>query len=71
MKGLFPAAAVACAMAGPALALSPSEVFEKVSPSVWAVQGLDAQGRPFSYGSAVVIGPGSLVTNCHVLAKAK
>lgn len=57
--------------AAPALALSPSEVFEKVSPSVWAVRGLDAQERPFSHGSGVVIGPGRLVTNCHVLAKAK
>jgi hypothetical protein len=58
-------------IANPAFALSPSEVFEEVSPSVWAVRGLDAEERPFSYGSAVVVGPGKLVTNCHVLAKAK
>ena len=57
--------------AGPVLALSPAEVFEKVSPSVWAIRGLDAQERPFSYGSGVVIGSGRMVTNCHVLAKAK
>src|SRR5260221_8074348 len=68
---LAPAVVLACAAAGPAFALSPSEVFEKVAPSVWAVRGLDAQERPFSYGSAVVIGPGRLITNCHVLAKAK
>jgi hypothetical protein len=57
--------------AGSASALSPGEVFEKVAPSVWAVRSLDEQERPFGYGSAVVIGPGQLVTNCHVLAKAK
>lgn len=51
--------------------LTPGEVFEKVAPSVWAVRSLDAEERPFGYGSAVVIGPGQLVTNCHVLAKAR
>lgn len=56
---------------GAAFALGPSEVFEKVAPSVWAVRGLDARERPFSYGSGVVIGPGRVITNCHVLAKAK
>jgi S1-C subfamily serine protease len=62
-------AAVLCST--PVLALSPSEVFDKVSASVWAVRGMDAQERPFSHGSAVVIGVGQLVTSCHVLAKAK
>jgi len=56
---------------GPAAALSAAEVFEKVSPSVWAVRGVDGSGRPFSFGSGVVIGRGRLITNCHVLAKAK
>lgn len=55
----------------PALALTPSEIFEKAAPSVWAVRALDAQERPFSYGTAVVVGPGQLVTRCHVLARAK
>lgn len=63
--------AVLCCAAGTAQALSPSEVFQQVSPSVWAVRGLDADERPIRYGSAVVVGPGQLVTNCHVLAKAK
>jgi S1-C subfamily serine protease len=53
-----------------AMALQPTEVFEKVSPSVWVVRALDASERPFGQGSAVVIGPGRLITNCHVLAKA-
>ena len=55
----------------PAHALEPAELFEKVSPSVWGVQTEDSQGRKLASGSAVVIGPGRLVTNCHVLAKAK
>jgi hypothetical protein len=68
-------AAPAClgfALAGSAAhALSPAEVFETAAPSVWAVRGLDAQERPFSFGSAVVVGPGQAVTTCRVLAKAK
>jgi len=55
----------------PAAALDPSEVFAKVAPSVWAVRGLDANEKPIVYGSGVVIAPGRVVTNCHVLAKAK
>lgn len=66
------AAAMLCALLPtPALALAPDQVFEKVSPSVWAVRGLDALERPFSYGSGVVVGPGRIITNCHVLARAK
>jgi S1-C subfamily serine protease len=57
--------------AGQALALAPDQVFDLVSPSVWAVRGLDATERPFSYGSGVAIGPERLITNCHVLARAK
>ena len=55
----------------PAAALDPSEVFARVAPSVWAVRGLDANEKPIVYGSGVVIAPGRVVTNCHVLAKAK
>lgn len=62
------------AMAGmvvntPAWSLEPDALFAKVVPSVWTVLATDAQGRQSSQGSAVVIGPGRLVTNCHVLAK--
>ncbi|WP_422095850.1 S1C family serine protease [Variovorax sp.] len=56
--------------AGPAAALEPDVLFAKVSGSVWAIRTFDAQSRPLSAGSAVVIAPGRLVTNCHVLAKA-
>lgn len=56
--------------AGAAAALEPEALFSKVSGSVWSVRTFDAQERPLRAGSAVVIAPGRLVTNCHVLAKA-
>ena len=55
---------------GHAQALEPDVLFNKVSPSVWTVRTLDAQERPLRSGSAVVVAPGRLITNCHVLAKA-
>ena len=60
-------AANACA----ASALTPAEVYALVSPSVWRVVTYDVDGLPLSQGSAVVVGPEALATNCHVLAKAK
>ena len=57
--------------AAPALALTPAELFALVSPSVWRVQTLDADGLMLGQGSAVVVAPGLLVTNCHVLARAR
>jgi serine protease Do len=57
---------VASAQAG---ALEADALFAKVAPSVWTVVATDAQGRSGTQGSAVVIGPGRLVTNCHVLAR--
>jgi S1-C subfamily serine protease len=63
--------ALLAAVSGPALALDPSQVFEKVSPSVWVVRTRDAAERPLGLGSAVVVAHGKLVTNCHVLVKAK
>jgi S1-C subfamily serine protease len=53
-----------------AQALEPEALFAKVSPSVWTVRTVDAQERPLRGGSAVVVGPGRLVTSCHVLARA-
>jgi len=60
--------AISC---GQAQALEPTQVFEKAAPSVWIVRTYDAAERPVGQGSAVVIGQGRLVTNCHVLAKSK
>ena len=56
-------------MGAQAWALEPDALFAKVAPSVWTVVATDAQGRNRVQGSAVVIGPGRLVTNCHVLAR--
>jgi serine protease Do len=56
--------------AGSAQALEAEALFAKVSPGVWIVRTFDAQERPLRGGSAVVVGTGRLVTNCHVLAKA-
>lgn len=58
----------ACAsIASAAQALSPSEFFARVSPSVWLVRTFDKAGMPLGTGSAVVIAPHTLITNCHVL----
>jgi S1-C subfamily serine protease len=61
-------------LALPALAqtaLTPETLFEQVAPSVWVVRTQDSAGKPLALGSAVVIGPGRLITNCHVLVRAK
>src|SRR5690242_9111591 len=50
--------------------LPPEQLFERVAPSIWTVHTFDARNQPLSMGSAVVVAPGSLVTNCHVLRKA-
>ncbi len=59
---------VACATLSTfAHALTPSEFFAKVAPSVWLVRVFDKDGMPTGTGSAVVIAPETLITNCHVL----
>lgn len=58
-----------CWLSAPAAALEPDALFARLEPSVWTVMASDAQGRNLSQGSAVVVGPGRLVTNCHVLAR--
>ena len=68
---LVAAATTFCALLpGLASALTPEELFRKVSPAVWVVIPRDDQGRALGSGSAVVVSPGRLVTNCHVLRKA-
>ncbi|MGZ8259065.1 MAG: trypsin-like peptidase domain-containing protein [Caldimonas sp.] len=69
-------ARIACALglggaAVGAAALTPAEVYALVSPSVWRVVTYDVDGLQLAQGSAVVVGPEALATNCHVLAKAK
>ena len=63
---------LACAGLAPAArALTPAEFFAKVSPSVWQVLTYEKNGAYIAQGSAVVIAPDTLITNCHVLSKAK
>lgn len=65
------AAAFLCALLPDlASALTPEELFRQVSPAVWVVIPRDAQGRALGSGSAVVVSPGRLITNCHVLRSA-
>ncbi|WP_050479234.1 S1C family serine protease [Herbaspirillum rhizosphaerae] len=51
-------------------AMDAEALFDQTSPSIWVVHAYDAQGKPFSLGTAVVIDTGRLITNCHVLARA-
>lgn len=55
----------------PVAALEPADVFAKVAPSIWEVHVANAAGQPLAIGSAVVIGDGLAVTNCHVLRGGK
>ena len=64
-------AAAAAALAAASAHAAPADVYAQVAPSVWKVVTYDVDGLPLGQGSAVVTGPGTLVTNCHVLAKAK
>ncbi|HET7525156.1 MAG TPA: S1C family serine protease [Burkholderiaceae bacterium] len=64
-------AVMAGAVATGAHALTAEQVYAKVSPSVWRVVTYDADNLPLGQGSGVVVGTEALVTNCHVLARAK
>ncbi|MEO8388082.1 serine protease [Polaromonas sp.] len=50
---------------------SAEQLFERLSPSIWMVKTFDEAGRHIGTGSAVVIQAGTLITNCHVLVKAR
>lgn len=65
------ALALLLALAPAARALTPAELYAQVSPSVWRVQTFDRDGLPLGQGSGVVTAFGELVTNCHVLARAR
>jgi serine protease Do len=51
--------------------MSPEKLYRYLSPSVWVVRTYDADGLSIATGSAVVTGPETLLTNCHVLKTAK
>lgn len=63
-------ASVAASCSVPALALDAEKLYEKISPSIWVVSTYDAGGKRLGQGSAVVVAPQRLATNCHVLRKA-
>jgi len=53
----------------PAHALPPDQVFKAVKDAVVVVRSLDTQGRLKSQGSGVLISPGRVATNCHVVRR--
>ena len=50
--------------------LSPVEIFQRVSPSVFVVEALDEDGKTLMLGSAVAMARDFLITNCHVVQSA-
>jgi serine protease Do len=70
LRGLLATLLAASAATG-AHALTAEQVYAKVSPSVWRVVTYDGDNLPLGQGSGVVVGTEAVVTNCHVLAKAK
>lgn len=51
--------------------LDPTELFERASPSIVVVNGLNSAGSPIMQGSGVVIDVGTVISNCHVFKGAK
>lgn len=54
-----------------AVADTPEQIFEKVSPSVVVVDIFDSRDEYIGQGSGVVIRPGQVITNCHVAKRGK
>jgi len=71
MKSAIFLAISAALWSRPAAAFDAAELFATASPSVFAVRALDGQERQLRAGSAVAIGQGKVVTNCHLLVKAQ
>lgn len=65
MRSLLPL--VLALASAPAAALSPQELFAKLSPSIFFVYGVDTEEKRRSQGSGVVVAPQRVVTNCHVI----
>ena len=59
--------AALCAVSARVEALDAEEVFEKAAPSIVTIENYDASGRKAMLGSGVVIAPGEIATNCHVV----
>jgi hypothetical protein len=69
LRNLIISSTLALSAAGSAHALPADKLYSLLSPSVWTVLVGD-EGKPFGQGSAVVVGPETLLTNCHVVLKA-
>src|SRR5438067_1116222 len=68
---LAAAAGIAGPFIAPAQAAAPDKLYSMLAPSVWRVIAVDKDKKPFAQGSAVVIAPEMLLTNCHVLKGAR
>ncbi len=53
-----------------AAAMTPQDLFAKLSPTIWVVRAQHGDSQVLSVGSAVAITPRLLVTACHVVDKA-
>jgi hypothetical protein len=51
----------------PVLALSPTQVFEKVKDSIVIVKSMDSKGAVKNQASGVLIASGTVATSCHVV----
>ncbi len=51
-------------------ALEADELFQRVAPAVVLITVSDGLGRTYGSASGVVVAPGEIVTNCHVIAGA-
>jgi S1-C subfamily serine protease len=65
------AALIALALApNVAAAMTPQDLFAKLSPTIWVVRAQHGDSPTYGMGSAVAIAPRLLVTACHVVAAA-
>ena len=48
-------------------ALAPDQVFDKVKDSIVVVKSFDSRGKLKEQGSGVLLSPGRVATNCHVV----
>lgn len=55
------------ALPSTALALTPSQIFDKVKDSVVVVKTVNEKGETISQGSGVLLPSGKIATNCHVV----
>jgi len=51
--------------------LSPQELFNRLSRSVFVVEALDTSGSVIALGSGVAVAPNQVVTNRHVMVYKK